>query len=245
MVWDCWFTCWLYKLMSLLFHLFWKLQASSPLHQGLRMLESRGKTDGLTRKQRILDLQPKLSFALQALHTGLTTVSHQAPGLKSCLSWINTLMDGWWTKKIKSRILTRYEPILVKHMWNTWHMFHVFHCFGRDVRHLWVTPFFVDNKTEDFTFRIPWSCCHWCLRIDPRVRVWTLRWSSDCSWKASRIKCWPSDVAGPGEDEQVMFRRNSWCKMRHSFMRHLQIDHGGVGGTNLPVWRNWDLVRFA
>lgn len=41
------------------------------------------KTDGLTRKQRILDLQPKLSIALQALHTGLTTINHRAPGLKS------------------------------------------------------------------------------------------------------------------------------------------------------------------
>lgn len=104
--------------------------------------------------------------------------------------------------------------------------------FGWDLRHLWVTPFLVDNKTEDFTFRIPWSCCHWCLRIDPRVRVWTLRWSSDCSWKASCIKCWPSDVAGPGEDEQVMSSRNSWCKMRHSFMRHLQIDHLGTGNQS-------------
>eukprot|EP00435_Cladocopium_sp_Y103_P053219 s689_g17.t1 len=41
------------------------------------------KTDGLTRKQRILDLQPKLSIALQALHTGLTTINNRAPGLKS------------------------------------------------------------------------------------------------------------------------------------------------------------------
>ncbi|CAJ1375142.1 unnamed protein product [Effrenium voratum] len=40
------------------------------------------KTDGLTRKQRILDLQPKLSIALHALHAGLTTVMVQSPLLR-------------------------------------------------------------------------------------------------------------------------------------------------------------------
>ena len=176
-------------------------------------LESRGKTDGLTRKQRILDLQPKLSFALQALHTGLTSVSHQAPGLKSCLSWIHTLMDGWWMKKNR---LVSWPDMNQSwfHMWNTWHMWNT--CLVEITQtSLGLHLFWKDNKTEDFTFRIPWSCCHWCLRIDPRVRVWTLRWSSDCSWKASCIKCWPSDVAGPCEDEQVMSSRNSWCNMRH------------------------------
>ena len=39
------------------------------------------KTDGLTRKQRILDLQPKLSSALQALHTGLLSVQMKCPEL--------------------------------------------------------------------------------------------------------------------------------------------------------------------
>ncbi|CAK9068790.1 unnamed protein product [Durusdinium trenchii] len=41
------------------------------------------KTDGLTRKQRILELQPKLAHALQALHAGLTTVMLRAPGLRA------------------------------------------------------------------------------------------------------------------------------------------------------------------
>lgn len=39
-------------------------------------------------------------------------------------------------------------------------------------------------------------------------------------------------MAGPGEDEQVMSSRNSWCNMRHSFMRHLQIDHLGTGNQS-------------
>eukprot|EP00913_Durusdinium_trenchii_P025020 g23485.t1 len=43
------------------------------------------KTDGLTRKQRILELQPKLAHALQALHAGLTTVMLRAPGLRASL----------------------------------------------------------------------------------------------------------------------------------------------------------------
>ena len=41
------------------------------------------KTDGLTRKQRILQLQPKVSMALSALQTALTTVQLRSPGLGS------------------------------------------------------------------------------------------------------------------------------------------------------------------
>ena len=39
------------------------------------------KTDGLTRKQRILQLQPKVSMALNALQTALVTVQLRSPGL--------------------------------------------------------------------------------------------------------------------------------------------------------------------
>ena len=103
------------------------------------------------------------------------------------VSVVNTLMVDGWT--ILSRILNRYGPMIVSHVSH----------FGSNARHLWVAPFFVEKTSKDFTFYIRWCCCHWCLRIDPRVRVWTLRWSSHCCWKASCIKCWPSDVAGPGD----------------------------------------------
>lgn len=39
-------------------------------------------------------------------------------------------------------------------------------------------------------------------------------------------------MAGPCEDEQVMSSRNSWCNMRHSIFRHLQIDHLGRGNQS-------------
>ena len=55
-----------------------------------------GKTDGLTRKQRILDLQPKLAHALQALHTG-------AGGHGWCfMGWFLVSLGLKWSQDVSS-----------------------------------------------------------------------------------------------------------------------------------------------
>ena len=156
-----------------------------PFGQVSTVVSHRGKTDGLTRKQRILDLQPKLSIALQALHTGLTTINHRAPGLKSISPQLSSVQILGWLMIIGDYATQYIGLIMPLEIWLL--------DFRTSRSLTLVSP--VTLHAKELTLWVFGGRGGWCLQVAPRVWVWALGWSHHSCWKTS-LYSW--DVAGPG-----------------------------------------------